>query len=185
MVKLPVYNSLLLYNINFDEVKRIIWQWKIYLSNGYSCMEQVEIDSEDRVRGFLLTRKLLNQGFLLVMLKSSLQKFYSRHHDLVKYYGVLGQKWLWICFICHNHNLFLSSFMTYHQVCSNSNTTSGTGTIYPFGAPELAPICFTWWGLCSSSCQITCLHIFSSVLWCCYDFHVKTMFELCWLPCLL
>jgi hypothetical protein len=155
------------------------------LSNGYSCMEQVEIDSEDRVRGLLLTRKLLNQGFLLVMLKSSLQKFYSRHHDLVKYYGVLGQKWLWICFICHNHNLFLSSFMTYHQVCSNSNTTSGTGTTYPFRAPELAPICFTWWGLCSSSCQITCLHVFSSVLWCCYDFHVKTMFELCWLPCLL
>ena len=28
-------------------------------------------------RGFLLTRKLLNQGFLFVKLKSSLQKFYS------------------------------------------------------------------------------------------------------------
>ena len=34
-------------------------------------------------RGFLLTRKLLNQGFLLVKLKSSLRKFYSCHHDLV------------------------------------------------------------------------------------------------------
>jgi hypothetical protein len=34
-------------------------------------------------RGLLLTRKLLNQGFLLVKLKSSHRKFYGRHHDLV------------------------------------------------------------------------------------------------------
>jgi hypothetical protein len=30
-------------------------------------------------RGLLLTRKLLNQGFFLVKLKSSLRKFYRRH----------------------------------------------------------------------------------------------------------
>jgi hypothetical protein len=36
----------------------------------------------------LLTGKLLNQGFLLVMLKSSLQKFYGGHHDLVDCYGI-------------------------------------------------------------------------------------------------
>jgi hypothetical protein len=34
-------------------------------------------------RGLLLTRGLLNQGFLLVKLKSSLRKFYGRQHDLV------------------------------------------------------------------------------------------------------
>ena len=39
-------------------------------------------------RGLLLTRKLLNQGFLLVKLKSSLRKFYGRHHDLVDSYGI-------------------------------------------------------------------------------------------------
>ena len=39
-------------------------------------------------RGLLLTRKLLYQGFLLVKLKSSLQKFYGRHHDLVDRYGI-------------------------------------------------------------------------------------------------
>ncbi len=39
-------------------------------------------------RGLLLTRKLLNQGFLLINLKSSLRKFYGRHHDLVERYGV-------------------------------------------------------------------------------------------------
>ena len=39
-------------------------------------------------RGLLLTRKLLNQGFLLVKLKSLLRKFYGPHHDLVDRYGI-------------------------------------------------------------------------------------------------
>ena len=39
-------------------------------------------------RGLLLTMKLLNQGFLLIKLKSSLQKCYGRHHDLVDRYGI-------------------------------------------------------------------------------------------------
>ena len=38
--------------------------------------------------GLLLTRKLLNQGFLIVKLKSSLRQFYGRHHDLVCRYGI-------------------------------------------------------------------------------------------------
>ena len=37
-------------------------------------------------RGLLLTRKLLNQVFLLV--KSSLLKCYGRRHDLVDRYGI-------------------------------------------------------------------------------------------------
>jgi hypothetical protein len=36
----------------------------------------------------LLTRKLLNQGFLLIKLKSSLRKFYGHHHDPVDCYGI-------------------------------------------------------------------------------------------------
>ena len=39
-------------------------------------------------RGLLLTRKLLNQGFLLVKLKSLPRKLYSRNHDLVDRYGI-------------------------------------------------------------------------------------------------
>ena len=39
-------------------------------------------------RGLLLTRKLLNQRFLLVKLKSSLRKFYGRHYDLIDRYGI-------------------------------------------------------------------------------------------------
>ena len=36
----------------------------------------------------LLTRKLLNQEFLLAKLISSLRKFYGRHHDLVDRYEI-------------------------------------------------------------------------------------------------
>ena len=39
-------------------------------------------------RGLLLTKKLLNQGFLLVKLKSSLRKFHGRHHDLIDRHGL-------------------------------------------------------------------------------------------------
>ena len=39
-------------------------------------------------RGLLLTRKLLNQVFRLVKLKSSLRKCYGPHHDLVDRYGI-------------------------------------------------------------------------------------------------
>ena len=40
------------------------------------------------VGGMLLTRKLLNQGFILVRFKSSLWTFYGRHHHLVNRYGI-------------------------------------------------------------------------------------------------
>ena len=39
-------------------------------------------------RGLLLTRKLLNQGFLLTKLKSSLRTFYGCHHDLDARYEI-------------------------------------------------------------------------------------------------
>ena len=44
--------------------------------------------------------------------------------------------------ICHNHNLALSSFMTYHRVCNKSNTTGATsegGTAYHYRAPKFTP----------------------------------------------
>ena len=45
-------------------------------------------DFLDRVLGLLLTRNLLNQGFIMVKLKSSLRTFYGRHHDLVDHEGI-------------------------------------------------------------------------------------------------
>ena len=63
-------------------------------------------------RGLLLTRKLLNQGFLSVKLKSSLRKSYGRHHDLVDRYGISVSQMTWICSTCRKHFPVLSSFMT-------------------------------------------------------------------------
>jgi len=39
-------------------------------------------------RWLLLTRKLLNQGFLVAKLKSLLRRFYGYHHDLINCYGI-------------------------------------------------------------------------------------------------
>ena len=63
-------------------------------------------------RGLLLTRKLLIQGFLLVKLKSSLQKFYRRHHDWLTVVEYLCHKWSRICSICRKQFPVLSSIMT-------------------------------------------------------------------------
>jgi hypothetical protein len=41
-----------------------------------------------RFLGFVTTRKLLKQGFLVAKLKSSLRTFHGRHHDLVNRYGI-------------------------------------------------------------------------------------------------
>ena len=88
-------------------------------------------------RGFLLTRKLLNQGFLLV--KSSLRKCYGRHHDLDDRYGISVSQMTTNIFHWRKHFPVLSSFMTYHRICNQSSTlgaTSGAGTAYPSGASE-------------------------------------------------
>lgn len=39
-------------------------------------------------RGLLLSTKLLNQGFLVVKLKSSLMNVYGRHHEIAGRYGI-------------------------------------------------------------------------------------------------
>jgi len=71
-------------------------------------------------RRFLLTRKLLNQGFLLVKLKSSL--FYDSFTVVTMTWltimEYLCHKWPQICFTCLKLFSVLSSFMTYHRVCN-------------------------------------------------------------------
>jgi hypothetical protein len=69
-------------------------------------------------RGLLLTRKLLNQEFLLVKLKSSLRMICSRYHDLVNVMEYLCHKWPRICSTCRKQLPVLFSFMTYHRVCN-------------------------------------------------------------------
>ena len=66
-------------------------------------------------RGLLLTRKLLNQGFLWVKLKTSLRKFYGcmTWLTVMEY---LCHKRPRICSTCRKHFLVLSSFTTYYRV---------------------------------------------------------------------
>ena len=52
----------------------------------FNCMHDSASCQDFFDRGLLLTRKLLNEGFLLIKLQSSLRKFYGRHHDLVNRY---------------------------------------------------------------------------------------------------
>ena len=54
----------------------------IYLSVDQSLW----FDHDFLDRGLPLTRKLLNSGFLVVKLQSSLRKFYGGHHKLVNIY---------------------------------------------------------------------------------------------------
>ena len=100
-------------------------------------------------RGLLSTRKLLNQGFQVVKLKSSLQKLYCHHYVNCTTY--MCQKLSRVCSACHNHNPVLSLFMIYHPFCNKSNmmgTTSGAGTVCPSKIPEFTHV-FKW-GSCFS-----------------------------------
>jgi len=78
-------------------------------------------------RGFLLTRKLLNQRFLLVTLRLLLRKFYS-------------DRWPRICSVCRSrYSVLLSAFIPYHHIFNKSNTTGAISravTNDSSGAPE-------------------------------------------------
>ena len=64
---------------------------------------------------------------------------------------------LQICSVCRNHNLVLSSFVTYHQVCDKSSvtgTTCGARTAYPLRAPEFTP---AFSGVCVARSLVFCV----------------------------
>ena len=48
----------------------------------------IRTTKKKEIANLLIARKLLNQGFLLVKLKSSLRQFYGRPHDLVDRYEI-------------------------------------------------------------------------------------------------
>ena len=60
----------------------------VYISHTLRYPRACDSYKDSLDRGLLLTRKLLNQWFLLVKLKSSLRIIYGRHHDLVDRYGI-------------------------------------------------------------------------------------------------
>ena len=87
---------------------------------------------------------------------------------------------------CHlKHFPVLFSFMTYHRVCNQINTTgvtSGAGTAYPSGAPEFTP--GFKWGSCYSIFSFICmfcrqlfvlLHVFFWRLCCLFFFYIRIL----------
>ena len=74
--------------VNFPFICRNIAAASAYISELIQSPRACGSYKDFLDRGLLLTRKLLNQGFLLVKIKSSLRKFYRRHHDLVDRYGI-------------------------------------------------------------------------------------------------
>ena len=128
-------------------------------------------------RELLLTMQLLNQGFLLAKLMSSLRQFYGHHYDLVNHYGIYVSQMTTGMF----HFLFLFSFMAYHRVCNRSNTTgatSGAGTAHPSGAAKFNPgfergsCCSISYFLCSVLQIVVCTFSFGHCVVCpsIYDF---------------
>ena len=69
-------------------------------------------------RGFVLTRKLLNQGFLLVQLKSRFEILTVATMTSLTAMEYLCHNRGRICSTCGKHFPFLSSFMTDHRVCN-------------------------------------------------------------------
>ena len=111
LISRSLYDVLSLNNCRFGDFFDRIYSIELEIKNTTDTYRSasfldipLEIDSEGRlrtklydkrddfnfliVRGLLLTRKLLNQRFLLVKLKSSLRKIYGRNHDLVDRYGI-------------------------------------------------------------------------------------------------
>ena len=86
-------------------------------------------------RGLLLTRKLLNQGFLLVKLKS------------LCHYASLVVNTSW----SFPHSRLITGFVT--RLTRRHH--SGTGTANPSGAPGFIP--GFWWGSCYSIYRFICM----------------------------
>ena len=69
-------------------------------------------------RWLILTRVLLNQGFLVVKSKYAFQKLYGRHFHLINQYGVSNDH-EYVPFVVIISRCVLSSFKTYHMACEN------------------------------------------------------------------
>ena len=70
----------------------------------------------------LITRKLLNQGILVVKLKSSLRKFYGSHRDLVNRYGISVSQMATAMLLFSIQNIVPSKSTTCHRHFYKTNS---------------------------------------------------------------
>ena len=114
----PAFNVLIVYFRFICSNNPAIPAYGVYISQLIRYSRACGSFHDFLDRGLLLTRQLLNQGFLLDKLKSSLRKFYGRHHELLTVMEYLCCKWPRICFTCRKHFPVFFSFMTCHQICN-------------------------------------------------------------------
>ena len=77
--------------VNFPLICRNIQAdptYGVYIPQLIRCSRACGSYQDFLDRGLQQKMKLLNQGFLLIKLNSSLRKFYDLHHDLVNRYGI-------------------------------------------------------------------------------------------------
>ena len=125
--------------------------------------------------------KLQKQGFLLVKLKSSLWKCYSRYHDLVDCYGIsVTNDHGYVPLVVNMSRSFPRSWLITGFV--TRLTRSGAGTVYPSGAPEFTP--GFWWGSCYLIFSFICmfcrllfvlLYFFFQPLCCLFFFDIRIL----------
>jgi hypothetical protein len=94
-------------------------------------------------------------------------------------------KWPWICSVCRPCNQVLSSLMTHHWVCNESNmmdATCGAGSVYPSRTLEFTPS-FEWGTCCSISsflCNVFLDHCLSGISLLSFFFwSLQSMFDHC------
>ena len=106
-------------------------------------------------RGLLLTRTKLNIWFVVLKLKSSLRKFYGRHHDLVYRYRKLTDDQGYISFVVIKSRPF--PIMTYHRVCQRCSMTDTTSRAGLLSIPERLSLSSVFsWDSCCSIFSILC-----------------------------
>ena len=105
-------------DFNFLFVLPVASAYEVYISQLIQYSRACGSYQDFLDRWLLLTRKLLSQGFLLFKLKSSLRKFYGRHHDLGNRYEHPCHKWPRICSTCRKQFQVISLYMTNLRVCN-------------------------------------------------------------------
>jgi hypothetical protein len=130
------------------------WTFLLYVAafQQHLHMEYISLSWYSRACGFyqdfldrelLLIRKLLNQGFLLVKLKSSLRQLYDRHHDLVDRYGIsVTNDHGYVPLVVNTSRSFRHSWLITGFVATmwiNTMGATNEAVAYPSGAPEFTP----------------------------------------------
>ena len=101
----------------------------VYISQLLQYSRARGSDHDFLDRELLLTKKLLNKGFLVAKRVRKSHHFESFMVATITWLTVTEykcHKWPRICSVCRNYNLVVYSFMVYHRVCHKKNMAGAT-----------------------------------------------------------